>query len=148
MNNQTLQAYVEKISERDFGKAFKHHAYFNKRLRTTGGRYLLQTHDIEVNYKHYEMYGQGELEAIIKHELCHYHLHIEGRGYQHKDQDFKALSAKVGAPRFCRSVKTITEQQRYHYKCMKCGQSYYRVRRVNTKRMCCGVCKGRLALQA
>ena len=42
-----------------------------------------------------------ELIGIIKHELCHYHLHIEGKGYQHRDRDFKQLLQKVDAPRFC-----------------------------------------------
>ena len=32
---------VEKLSEEKFGRKFRHCAYFNKRLRTTGGRYLL-----------------------------------------------------------------------------------------------------------
>ena len=42
-----------------------------------------------------------ELIRIIKHELCHYHLHLEGKGYKHRDQDFKELLQKVGASRFC-----------------------------------------------
>ena len=37
-----------------------------------------------------------ELIGIIKHELCHYHLHLEGKGYQHRDKDFKELLKKVG----------------------------------------------------
>ena len=45
--------------------------------------------------------GEKELIGIIKHELCHYHLHLEGKGYQHQDQEFKKLLKKVGAPRFC-----------------------------------------------
>ncbi len=36
------------------------------------------------------------LIGIIKHELCHYHLHRLGLGYQHKDRDFKTLLQKVG----------------------------------------------------
>lgn len=47
MNNEILQKMVEKLSEEKFGRKFRHCAYFNKRLRTTGGRYLLKSHDIE-----------------------------------------------------------------------------------------------------
>ena len=36
-----------------------------------------------------------ELISIIKHELCHYHLHQEGKGYKHRDQDFKDLLKKL-----------------------------------------------------
>lgn len=41
MNNDKLQRMVENLSEEKFGRTFRHCAYFNKRLRTTGGRYLL-----------------------------------------------------------------------------------------------------------
>lgn len=36
------------------------------------------------------------MERIIKHELCHYHLHLRGMGYKHRDADFKTLLAQVG----------------------------------------------------
>ena len=80
MEQQELQSLVEKISVESFGKPFRHIASFNPRLRSTGGRYLLGTHNIEINKKYYEQLGVKELVGIIKHELCHYHLHLEGRG--------------------------------------------------------------------
>lgn len=92
MQNNELQSCVEKVSLENFNKPFKHRAYFNNRLRTTGGRYLLHSHNIEINHKQYTMYGMEALTNIIKHELCHYHLHLEGKGYKHKDYDFKKLS--------------------------------------------------------
>ncbi|MGG5830943.1 hypothetical protein ACQ4LK_11240, partial [Bacillus pumilus] len=36
------------ISEQFFGKAFRHQAVFNDRLKTTGGRYLLGTHNLSL----------------------------------------------------------------------------------------------------
>lgn len=89
MNNQELQSLVCDISLKYFKIPFKHNAYFNSRLRTTGGRYLLKSHDIEINPKQYEHYGKEAIIDIVKHELCHYHLHILGKGYKHKDRDFK-----------------------------------------------------------
>ena len=94
MNDQALQGLVEKISSEDFGRKFKHRAFFNGRLRTTGGRYRLQDHDIEINPKMLTEHGSNVLIGIIKHELCHYHLHLEGKGYKHKDPEFKALLKK------------------------------------------------------
>ena len=53
MDNEKLQKMTEYISITVFERPFKHSAYFNKRLRTTGGRYILNTHNIEtVSYTH------------------------------------------------------------------------------------------------
>ncbi|MFP3491042.1 SprT family protein, partial [Staphylococcus sp. SIMBA_130] len=76
--------------------AFRHKAMFNARLKTTGGRYMLRSHNLEFNQKHYDEFGQDELIGIIKHELCHYHLHLQKKGYKHQDKDFKRLLKDVG----------------------------------------------------
>lgn len=146
MNDQQLQQLVEEISIRFFDLPFKHKATFNKRLRTTGGRYLLHSSNIEINPKHYELFGEEELIGIIKHELCHYHLHLQGKGYLHRDQDFKQLLKQVGGSRFCKSVKTEEKKQKikHVYVCTNCSLTYYRVRQINTNRYVCGRCKGKL----
>ena len=104
MNNQELQMWVEQISERDFGVPFLHKATFNSRLSATGGRYFTKTHHIEISSKQLETNGLDEVEKIIKHELCHYHLHIRKKAYQHRDSDFKLLLRKVGGSRYCSGV--------------------------------------------
>lgn len=147
LDNLKLQKLVEDISITFFGKPFKHYALFNPRLRTTGGRYLLKSHNIELNYKYFEEHGMTELIAIIKHELCHYHLHIEGRGYQHKDYDFKALLKQVGGSRFCtplKNVKTKRVTVLHLYECTNCKTLYKRKRKVDTTRYVCGKCGGKL----
>ena len=103
-SNEELQRWIEQISIRDFGKPFRHQARWNARLSTTGGRYLLRSHHIEINPKQLEVNGAEEVEKIIKHELCHYHLHLEGKGYQHRDADFKQLLAQVGGSRLCNRI--------------------------------------------
>jgi len=72
MTNEELQQLVTIISNTVFNKPFMHEAYFNSRLKTTGGRYMLQTHHIQINPKSLELYGIEELEGIIRHELVHY----------------------------------------------------------------------------
>ncbi|WP_144569427.1 SprT family protein [Bacillus pseudomycoides] len=145
MNEKEVQRLVEEISLQYFGRAFLHKAMFNKRLRTTGGRYLLRSHNIELNYHYYEVYGEEELIGVIKHELCHYHLHIMGKGYQHRDRDFRQLMKKVGAPRFCKRMSEEEKVIKTHmYECMRCFLQYRRRRQINTKRYVCGKCKGRL----
>lgn len=100
MTDQALQTLVEKISIVFFQKPFLHQATFNRRLKTTGGRYHLASHHLDFNPTVFLKYGQEELEKVIKHELCHYHLHLAGKGYQHKDKDFKELLAKTGGARY------------------------------------------------
>ena len=89
MSNEELQAWVEKISLESFRVPFRHQATFNRRLSSTGGRYFMKSHNIEINPHQLATNGKEEVEKIIKHELCHYHLHIAGRGYRHRDADFK-----------------------------------------------------------
>ncbi|WHY86662.1 SprT family protein [Neobacillus novalis] len=148
MEQAELQLLVEKISIESFGKQFNHQASFNPRLRSTGGRYLLGSHNIEINKKYLDELGEKELIGIIKHELCHYHLHLEGKGYQHKDQEFKKLLKKTGAPRFCtqlpgREVKRAVKKILI-YQCTKCQLIYRRKRSIDTNRYVCGKCKGKL----
>lgn len=146
MRDIELQSLVESISLEWFNRPFKHQARFNARLRTTGGRYLLQTHDLEFNQKQLAYFGREEFVKIIKHELCHYHLHLQGMGYQHRDRDFKEWLSKVGGSRYCSLIPGTANQRRtiHHYKCTKCGQAFDRKRRVDIKRYVCGKCKGRL----
>lgn len=146
MTNEELQAMTEQLSLKFFQKPFKHRAIFNPRLRTTGGRYMLSSHHIEINKKYYDEYGLSELEGIIKHELCHYHLHIEGKGYKHRDADFRQLMKKVNAPRHCTPLisEMKKEVKRLEYLCVDCNQLYIRKRRVNTSKYVCGKCSGRL----
>ena len=147
MNEKELQQLVEEVSLEVFQKPFKHRAIFNPRLRTTGGRYLLHSHNIEVNPKYYEVFGKEELVGIIKHELCHYHLHLEGKGYRHRDADFRALLKQVNAPRFCTPLPGDHRKKPtslYIYVCLDCGLQYKRRRRINTDRYVCGKCRGKL----
>lgn len=143
MDNEQLQSLVEKISIDYFDKPFLHRASFNPRLQTTGGRYLLYTGNIEINKKYFDAFGEEALVGIIKHELCHYHLHQEKRGYRHRDKDFKDLAKLVGAPRFCQPLSG--KGSVYHlYTCTKCHYKYKRKRRINTSKYVCGKCGGKL----
>lgn len=143
MTEQALQRHMERVSLQFFQKRFQHQARFNSRLRTTGGRYLLQSHDIEMNPRYLENFGLDYFIGIMKHELCHYHLHLEGKGYQHRDADFRALLAKVDAPRFCQAIPTT--QKMHRYTCLSCQTEFLRKRRFDVKKYRCGRCNGRLA---
>ncbi|WP_274364183.1 SprT family protein [Paenibacillus thermotolerans] len=148
MTDAELQQWVERVSMESFGRPFVHRATFNSRLRTTGGRYLLRSHNIEINRKQYDTYGAEETEKIIKHELCHYHLHLLRRGYRHSDRDFQELLAKVGGSRFCQAVpgSIVRLPVRYKLVCRSCGTEYPRKRKADPRRYRCGKCRGSLKL--
>jgi SprT-like protein len=140
-----LLALVREVSLRDFGRPFRHKCRFNSRLRTSGGRYLLASHDLEFNPSIARVYGFEELLGVIRHELCHYHLHLMGQGYRHGDREFQELLAKVGGARYARAVQPPRLHARRHvYVCRGCGHIYRRARPVDTVRFVCGACRGRL----
>ncbi len=145
MSNEELKQLTEEISLEYFKRPFLHEVRFNQRLRTTGGRYLLGTGNIEINYRVVELYGREELISILKHELCHYHLHQVGEGHLHRDLSFKLLLAEVGGARYVKPL-TLAEEEVYRYKlrCRKCGQNYYRKRKLDVHKHRCGKCLGNL----
>lgn len=149
MTDEQLQRLVEEISLTCFGRPFLHRVRFNGRLRTTGGRYLLKSHDLELNPLHLQEHGTDELIGIIKHELCHYHLHLQGKGYRHRDRDFQELLRQVGGSRYCQPVSKGRKSLPYRYKlvCESCRMEYRRKRRVDPRRFVCGKCHGKLRLE-
>ncbi|WP_414840372.1 SprT family protein [Carnobacterium sp. TMP28] len=148
MNQIELQKLVEELSIDYFKRPFEHAATFNSRLRTTGGRYHLKSHNVDFNLKILETFGMLEFVKVIKHELCHYHLHLTGKGYQHKDNDFKVLLKQTGGSRFVQSVKTTSNEKKlWLYRCKNCQLIIRRQRRFDTTKFVCKKCKGKLVLQ-
>lgn len=144
LNAQELVVLVDRISKAFFNKPFMHEVIYNNRLRTTGGRYIPALKRIELNPKYLIELGEDEFIGIIKHELCHYHLHIEGKGYKHSDPEFKDLLKKTNSPRYCKPLPSQQRKKKHIYICIKCRQPYCRIRRINIKRYSCGKCGGRL----
>lgn len=146
MNNDELLELTKELSLKYFNKPFVDQIIFNDRLRTTGGRYIPSKRTIEINKKYLDELGYDELIGIIKHELCHYHLHIEGKPYHHRSREFRELMRKTNSPRFCRILPS-EEEKRLIYVCDKCGFEYRRKRKVNVSKYRCGKCRGKIALK-
>lgn len=144
VNDQLLTKMTRQISLDFFQRPFKHQIYFNRRLQTTGGRYLLKSHNIEINPKVWQQGGQQLLVGVIKHELCHYHLHLQQQDASHRSIAFKQLLRSVGGVRYVPWLMTINYH--YLYRCQNCGHQYQRQRRINTNRLVCGICRGKLKL--
>jgi SprT-like protein len=146
MTDEELTALTQEISAEKFQKLFKHRASFNQRLRTTGGRYVLSTGNIEVNPRSMNDYGRQEVIDIVKHELCHYHLHLEGKGCKHQDGEFQELLKRVKGTMHCRSLEQyrLKQKKRYQYACKSCHISFKRTRQLDTRKYVCAACKGTL----
>ena len=142
MNEHELQNLTEEISRNSFHREFTHKITYNRRLRSSGGRYLLKTGNIEINPLVEQNLGLEALIGVIKHELCHYHLHQTGGGYRHRDADFKRLLHQVGGSRFVERMK----EPNFIYECTACHHRYPRMRKMNTNRYVCGKCRGKLIL--
>ena len=144
LNERSLYRLVNQLSLDFFNSPFKHKVKFNSRLRTTGGRYIPVKKTIELNPKYVIEMNEEEFIGIIKHELCHYHLHIEGKGYKHSDQEFKALLKETGSPRHCKPLPSNEKNYKHFYTCKSCKQVYKRIRQINTKIYRCGRCNGKI----
>ncbi|PQC28501.1 SprT family protein [Enterococcus mundtii] len=147
MTQEELQQLVEEISLTSFQRPFMHQAMFNKRLKTTGGRYHLNDHHLDFNPTMFAVADQATIIGIIKHELCHYHLHLTGKGYRHRDSDFKQLLVKTGGLRYAPAIPSNRRQKIEGYQCQKCAEWIYRKRKINTDHYLCGRCRGRLVWQ-
>lgn len=135
-----LTAYVQLISKEKFGWTFEHKAFWNTRLRTTGGRFFPKDCHLDFNPK---MANLPEFDQIILHELTHYHLFRQHRGYQHQDLDFKQLLKEVGGSRYAPRIS----EPKLTYQCQKCGLLYQRQRKIDLKKYRCGKCRGKLSLK-
>ncbi|MDF7637791.1 SprT family protein [Leuconostocaceae bacterium ESL0958] len=140
---QLLQAEVEELSAAYFGRPFTHQARYNKRLKTTGGRYHLSDHHLDFHQALADR--PADRRGVILHELCHYHLHLTGQGYQHRDLAFKKVLAAVGAPRYAPDFGAGQQAHYWHYRCQQ-GHDIYRKRRFQTDRFRCGRCRSKLFL--
>lgn len=78
MTDEELQRLTQIWSLQAFQRPFKHQIWFNRRLKTTGGRYHLKDHHIDINPLMYESFDLANLRGVVLHELCHYHLHLAG----------------------------------------------------------------------
>lgn len=141
MTNEELQKLVEKVSQEVFKKEFKHQATFNSRLKTTGGRYFLNSHQLDFNHKVLEIHGIDIFIKIIIHELCHYHLHLAGKGHAHKDKDFKELLLKTGGLRY--TPPLANDKSSYLIGCVTCDKVFKRRKKMTLSKYLCP-CGGKL----
>ena len=104
-----LKYFVQQVSMADFKKPFLHEAIWNKRLKTTGGRFFPSDGHLDFNPEILKVFGIDIFRQIVRHELCHYHLYYGGLGYRHKDKDFKHLLKEVDGLRYAPKLPRPTK---------------------------------------
>ena len=109
-----------------------------------GGRFFPKDGHLDFNPKIYETFGLGTFRKIVRHELAHYHLYYQGKGYRHGDRDFKDLLKQVDGLRYAPALSN--SQSFLVYECLSCGALIRRRRRVNLQKYRCGRCMGKLSL--
>lgn len=145
LSDEELTRQIQELSIKFFQKPFVDKGRYNNRLRTTGGRYIPSKRLIEINPKYVKEELYNEVIGIIKHELCHYHLHIEGEPFGHGDRAFKDLLRKTNSPRFCKPLPSSVKKEVIHtYICTMCSVVYHRRRRVNIEEVRCGKCNNKI----
>lgn len=151
MTDEQLQNLTNEWSEKYFHRSFMHQVYFNVRLQTTGGRYHLQDHHIDINPKMIDNFDLNNLRQVVLHELCHYHLHLNGQDYHHRSPEFKILLQQVGgaryAPPITNGMSTI-KNKKIVYQCTQCRTRITRKRHFDTTRYVCAHCGGHFKLIA
>ena len=140
-----LSKYVKQVSQEDFGKPFQHDAIWNNRLQMTGGRFFPKDGHLDFNPKVLNRYGETIFRQVVRHELCHYHLYFDKKGYRHSDHDFNVLLSRVNGLRY---VPLLKDGPKWRYRWQSCGYLYMRQRRINTTNRCCGKCRGRLTMES
>ncbi|WP_283583319.1 SprT family protein [Limosilactobacillus difficilis] len=149
MTDQELLELTRRLSYQRFGRPFRHQIFFNSRLKTTGGRYHLSDHHIDINPLMLTEHDMVTLEGVILHELCHYHLHLLGRDYHHRSRDFRELLKAVGGSRYAPPSphhRHHSRSYRWEYQCQRCGARLLRQRRFDVRRYVCRHCGGRFRL--
>ncbi|MEM5846413.1 SprT-like domain-containing protein, partial [Pediococcus pentosaceus] len=72
MTDLELTQLTRRLAKQFFNQTYPYEARFNRRLRTTGGRYFLRDHHIEINPLMLSEFDEETLVGVIKHELIHY----------------------------------------------------------------------------
>ncbi len=116
-----LTDYVKTVSIEDFGWKFKHQALWNKRLRTTGGRFFPRMAMILIPNSMRNM-ALKPFENC-PYELCHYHLIFQGKGYSILIE-ISSLLAKVDGLRYAPKMQKRSGGELLHSIGVSCGHTY------------------------
>lgn len=143
-----LISLAQNLSQQFWQKKCEVPLVWNGRLSRTMGRfcYFIQKKKriplrIELSKKSVPLLDQQTFNAVLLHELCHYHLFIEGKPFADHHPLFEAELRRVGAI----STNTIKVPQKgYDLYCGKCQTFLGKRKRFNNKNYLSACCKERI----
>lgn len=145
MTNDDLYRFAQRalltIGEETVAKQFS--ISWNPRMRSTAGRALLKTYNVEINPKLLE-FGENEVYNTILHELAHllawYRTRHRGHG-----AEWRAACVDLGIPneKVTHNLPLPKRQQKrkWRYVCPACETSFDRVRKARAHSACAKCCK-------
>lgn len=144
MDPQKLKRLANKLSLHFWGKPCQIPVAWNGRLRRTMGRFLFTEQSgkrtplkIELSKYAAQWIDRDIFVAVLLHELCHYHLFIQGQPYQDHHPVFEQELKRVGA---ISTQRVQLPQKAYKLYCQGCERYLGIRRRLNTSRyrsQCC-----------
>jgi SprT-like protein len=146
---EKLLTLANKLSQHFWKKECTIPVVWNGRLKKAMGRFLFSYQGkkripvrIEMS-KHAAQFINREIFiAVLLHELCHYHLFIQGHPFDDHHPLFEKELGRVGAI----STNTVQIPQKgFELICSQCQQTIGTRRRMNTSRYLSGCCKAKIA---
>ncbi|GGK25153.1 protein SprT [Caldalkalibacillus thermarum] len=141
---QKLKRLANKLSLHFWGKPCQIPVTWNGRLTKTMGRFLYTEQNgqrtplkIEISKYAAHWIDREIFVAVLLHELCHYHLFIEGRPYHDHHPVFEQELRRVGA---ISTQRVQLPQKAYKLYCQRCGGYLGLRRRINVghyRSICC-----------
>jgi SprT-like protein len=147
-SNELLRDLANKLSQRFWQKDCPIPVVWNGRLSKAMGRFLFSHKGkkhlplrIEMS-KHAAQFLTDDLfNAVLLHELCHYHLFVLGMPCDDHHPVFEKELRRVGAI----STNTVQIPQKgFQLFCSQCKKSIGTRTRINTARYLSGCCKAKI----
>ena len=121
----------------------------NNRLRSTLGRYVIDSNDIPIRIElsgNVLTYGNKEtIIGVLKHECIHYAYHVQGKNMHDGDPEFELALKRFNAP----STETLKVGKYYVFECEQCkkvGESRLKRLAVHPSNYRTSCCKAKLRL--
>jgi SprT-like protein len=147
-NPEILQKLADKLSLHYWQRKCEVPVTWNGRLTRSMGRFLYSTkgkgrtpQGIELSKYAAQFINRDIFISVLLHELCHYHLFIQGKPFDDHHPVFEKELERVGAI----STNTVQiPQKSFQLYCSKCNKSIGIRKRLNTALYRSGCCKGKI----
>ncbi len=144
-SQEQLELLANQLSLQHWKKTCDIPVVWNGRLRAAMGRFAYTTKGkqriplkIELSKYAAQHLNKDTFISVLLHELCHYHLFIEGKPFHDHHPQFEMELVRVGAI----STHTVqVPQKAYELFCSHCQKPLGKRKRINTKNYLSACCQ-------